>query len=1049
MLRKQGIDISFAKGLDTKTDPKRLTIGNFLSLQNSVFDTGGQLKKRNGFKHIANPTLFSQTSRYSYLTTYNQNLVALGTSLIAYNKANDVWPNATASPIEPMNINTLAAVRNNLNQTAADSAVASNGLICTVYLESTGSSTSNKFLIQNSVTGQIVVAPTNIPDFSGTVAGGMRIFILGNFFIILYRCTITGTQHLRYIAISISDPTQITSPADIASQIVDSATVAWDGFVYSDKLYIAYNTTSGGQAVKITYLTTALVVASAKTFAGQIATMMSVAVDSTVRSAPVIRASYYDSAGSTGYTFSVDQNLNTILAPTQFISSGAYLNIISASQATFGGLRIYVEKQNDYPFTTAPAIPTHYIESFFVTSTGTVIGPDVTIRSVGLASKAFKLDQDSSIIYFLAAYQSSYQPSYFLVKSGSTESFPDAPMRLAYQNGGGYLTTGLPNVSVLDTIAFVPYRFKDLIEAVNKETNPPSGTQVGGIYSQTGINIASINFSTDYINTSEIGKTLNFGGGILWTHDGQYPTENNFLLYPDMDTANPAEAAIWSATGGSIAAKPDSVTNTKAYYYVVTYEWTDNTGNAYRSAPSVPIWVTTTGSGTSGSITLKIPTLRITYKVGTRPAKIVIYRWSVAQQNYYQVTSISSPTLNDTTVDYITYIDTSADATILGNNLLYTTGGVIENIAPPSFNLVTLFDNRLWLVDSEDQNLLWFSKQVIEATPVEMSDLLTMYVSPTTGSQGSTGPITAIAPLDDKLIIFKNNAIYYVNGSGPDNTGANNQYSQPIFVTSTVGCANQKSIVFMPQGLMFQSNKGIWLLDRGLNTSYIGAEVEEFNTAVVNSALNIPETNQVRFSLDTGVTLMYDYFYQQWGTFTGIPMVSSCIYDGVQTFIKDNADVFQENPGSYLDGSLPVLMQFTTGPIRLGELQNYQRAYTMFLLGSYKSPHKLYCTITYDYDQNPSQADLLVPDNYSTNYSDGLEQSPYGQQQQYGGMGHLEHFRIFLQRQRCMAVAFSVQEIFDPTLGVEAGAGLTLSGINVVCGFKGTWSTISSTKSYG
>lgn len=206
---------------------------------------------------------------------------------------------------------------------------------------------------------------------------------------------------------------------------------------------------------------------------------------------------------------------------------------------------------------------------------------------------------------------------------------------------------------------------------------------------------------------------------------------------------------------------------------------------------------------------------------------------------------------------------------------------------------MTLFDTRLWLVDAEDQNLLWFSKQVIENTPVEMSDLFTFYIPPTTAAQGSTGPITALAPLDDKLIIFKSNAIYYINGTGPDNTGANNNYSQPIFITSTVGCANQQSIVFMPQGLMFQSDKGIWLLDRGLGTTYIGAPVEQYNSGLVESAQNIPETNQVRFILNTGVTLMYDYYYSQWGTFVNVPAISSCIFQNLHTFINSYGAVIK------------------------------------------------------------------------------------------------------------------------------------------------------------
>ncbi len=349
-------------------------------------------------------------------------------------------------------------------------------------------------------------------------------------------------------------------------------------------------------------------------------------------------------------------------------------------------------------------------------------------------------------------------------------------------------------------------------------------------------------------------------------------------------------------------------------------------------------------------------------------------------------------------------------------------------------------------MDSEDRNLLWFSKQVIENTPVEMSDLFTIYVPPTTAAQGSTGPMTAISVMDDKLIIFKRNAIYYINGAGPDNTGANNQYSQPIFVTSTVGCANQKSIVFMPEGLMFQSDKGIWLLGRDLQTVYIGADVEQYNDGLVESAQNIPATNQVRFILDTGFTLMYDYFYHQWGTFQGVPAVSSTIFQELHTFINSYQEVYQESIGSYLDGSLPVLMSFKTGPIRLGELQNYQRAYFFYLLGTYRTPHKLVINISYDYSNDPSQSVILSPNNFAPNYGDS---SPLGQGTPLGGPPTLEQFRIFFENQRCQAFSISLQEIYDGTFGVPAGAGLTISGINAVCGFKKGYVPIPSAQSYG
>lgn len=1099
MLVKQSLDVSFIKGIDTKSDPKRTPIGGFKSLENTIFTKGGLLQKRNGYQQFS-----SLPNDATYITTLNDNATAIGTSIAARNASNDSW--VSKGSIDPLSIDTLPLIRNNLNQTACDAAV-SNGLVCLAYLESDGSTTTNKYVIADAVTGQNIVSPIAIPVASGSVSGGMRVFVLGRYFIIVFTNTITATAHLQYIAISIASPTTVSANTDIASAYISATTLSWDGYVANNYLYIAYNTTSGGQAIKVTSLSSSLNLTTAKTFLGYKATIISLTADTTNPTAPIVYVTIYRSDTNASFFFVLDQNLNTILIPIVIpIVPVVMLNITSA--AVNGTCKIFWEETVNYSWAS---IPTHFIRSVSVTPviitsysvfaafaasitvsnnagltngmyivdlttpaniggavTFTIVGSVLTlsdttngasasspgdqlgfatvssvttiVRSVGLASKAFVVDD---VIYFLASYQSTYQPTYFLINgSTSLSSAPIVVAKLAYENGGGYLTTGLPGVTVSDTTAYISYRFKDLIQAVNKNTNVASGTQTAGIYSQTGINLSTFTIGTQNLYSVEIAKDLHMTGGFLWMYDGYLPVEHNFFLWPD------TFSAVWSATGGNIVAKPDGATNTNAYYYQVTYEWTDNQGNAYRSAPAIPVSVTTTGSGSAGSVALKIPSLRLTYKV-SNAVKIVIYRWSVAQQSYYQVTSITVPTLNSTTVDEISYTDTLADATILGNNLIYTTGGVVEDVNAPGSNVLALYDTRLWLVDAEDKNLLWFSKQVIEATPVEMSDLFTMFVPPTTGAEGTTGPISALFPLDDKLIIFKNNAIYYINGSGPDNTGANNQYSPPIFVTSTVGCANQKSIVFMPQGLMFQSNKGIWLLDRSLATSYIGAPVEDYNEAIVLSADIIPETNQVRFALDTGITLAYDYYYGEWGTFTGVPAISSCIYQGLHTFIDSYSRVYQESPGVYLDGSRPVLISFTTGPLRLGDLQNYQRAYFFYLLGQYFSPHKLQVSISYDYSDSPSQSVLLTPINYAGTYGTGALNSPYGQGTPYGGPGNLEQFRVFLERQRCQAFAITVQEVYDSTYEVPAGQGLSLSGINIVMGFKGKFPTLPSNISFG
>ncbi len=1024
MIQKQGVDVSFAQGLDTKTDPKRVQMGKFVRLVNSVFDVGGELKKRNGYAKLSS----LPDTTYSYLTTFNGNLTAIGPDIAAYNDSNASW--VAKGMIEPLSLSTLPLIRNNLNQTAADSVVAPNGTVCTVYLESDGTSTFNKYVIADAVTGQNISAPALIPVASGTVSGGMRVFVLGNNFVIVFTNTIAGSPHLQYVTVACNNPTLVGPNTDIASGYTPASTLSWDGYVVNSSLYVAYNTTSGGQSVQIVRLSTSLVQYGPTVFAGAVATMVSVTADATNPTSPIIYINYW--ASPTGHTAAVDQNLNVVLAPVTSIPTVVLLNLTSAAQN--GVCTLFAEVENFYLFD--PTLPTNYVEKVTVTQAGTVAAPIISVRSVGLASKAFIIE---GAIYYLSVYASPYQTTYFLINgSESTQDAPVIAAKVAYGNGGGYLTMGLPSAVTDGDTTHIAYRIKDLIAAVNKDTDVPTGTQVNGIYSQTGINLSNFEFGTEGLDTSEIATDLHITGGLLWMYDGYLPVEHNFLLWPDTDQDLPTATATWAATGGSIAAQPDGATNVDTYYVQFTYEWTDNQGNAFRSAPSIPIAVTTTGSGNTGIITYNIPTLRLTMKTAN-PVKIVAYRWSVGQQIYYQTTSITAPLLNQTAIDYLTFTDTSSDAMILGNNILYTTGGVVEDVAAPASNILSLFDTRLWLVSSEDPNLLWYSKQVIEATPVEMSDLFTIYIPPTTSTEGTTGPITALAAMDDKLIIFKENAILYISGTGPDNTGANNQFSPPVFITSTVGCTNQKSIVLTPTGLMFQSNKGIWLLDRGMNSNYIGAPVEEFNASLVNSAVNVPATNQVRFTLSSGQTLMYDYFYAQWGTFEGVPAISSCVFEGMHTFINSYGAVYQEEIGNYLDGSNPVLMSFKTGPLRLGELQHYQRAYFFYLLGTFISPHKLQMLLYYDYADSPSQSTIISPTNYSTPYGSGPSQSPYGQGTPYGGGSSLESWRIFLERQRCMAFAIEIKEIFDPSYGTVAGAGLTLSGLNVVMGFKQQW----------
>lgn len=1014
-LQKHPLNISFQKGVETKTDPFQLPMDSFALLHNSEFTTVGRLTKRNGFSNITTLPITAQTN----ITTLNDNLVTTGSNLYAYNKDNEVWINKGIT--QPVQLSTRAVTRTSTAQTGADSAVATNGLLCAVYMDSSDS----YYQISDASTGQQILARVELE----ATATNPRAFTVGNYFIVTYMATLGSTPTLRYVAIPIFNPAAPIVPATIDSS-VSAITDGYDGYSANNTLFLAWSGSS--TSVRVGFLTATLIVAPpAIITTSSVSSLVSVTVDTT---ALRVYVTYY--GGTTGRSASFTYNLGPVMTSTTTISQ-ANLSTLTSLYLS-GNLNIFYEIVNSVAQlnnTDQNYLQKTTIAPSATTGAGTPGSTSVMLRSVGLASKAF---QQNGLIYMLAAYgqaSSSNQPSYFLIDENGV-----VYMRLAYANGGGYESSQvLPNVSVLNGTYLIPYLYKDFLTSVNKTTS--SALPSAAIYTQTGVNLAEFTINNSQQYSSEIAGSLHLTGGQLWQYDGVLPVEHNFQVWPEDTTATIA------TTGGFITSQP--------YFYQFTYEWTDAAGNIHRSAPSIPLGVTTV-TGSTNAITLFVPTLRLTSKLTPNSVRIVGYRWSAAQQSYYQFTSVTSPTLNDTTVDYVTITDTQSDSQILGNALIYTTGGVVEDIAAPASVASTLFNNRLWLVDAEDRNLLWFSKQVIEGTPVEMSDLFTFYVAPTSGAQGSTGDITALAPMDDKLIIFKKDAIYYINGIGPDNTGANSQYSDPIFITSAVGCSNPNSIVLTPNGLMFQSDKGIWLLGRDLGTTYIGSPVEAYNGYTVQSAQSIPTTNQVRFILTNNLTLMYDYFVQQWGTHSNIQAISGTLYQSYQTYLNSFGQVYQETPGQFTDGATPVLMSFTTAWINLSGLQGFERFYFGHLLGTYYTPFKLNVGIAYNYNPSPAQSILVTPDNFVSNWGG---EAQWGSGSNWGGgqgdgassdtSANVFAVRLFPNQQKCMSFQMTITEIYDSSLGVSPGEGLSLSGLNLMIGAKRGFRTNRASTSFG
>lgn len=1068
-LQKQSVNLNFSKGLDLKDDPWQIEIGKFLTLVNSVFDVYGRLTKRNGFPSFSH----SPSIPASLLSTFKDDLIATTGSLEAYERTTGTW--LGKGVYFPRSVSVTPIIRNNVNQLGSDTAISSSGLACVAYSETSDYlSFSYKYSVANATTGLSIISPTALAGTSGSVTGAPRVFLLGNYFVIVFVVTIAAVEHLQYITVN-TTTLAVTSAVDITNSFTSNIfSVAWDGVVAGSKLYLAWNGASASGIKMVTLDSSLVLSAVTNPDASHTAFVVGLWAD-TSGGTPVIWVGYQDSGD--GYTLAVGPTLSVLLAATSFTVNTGFTNITGT--ATGAIAKIYCE----YP--TAPSfdatIAERIIRGVSVTQAGSVSGEAIILRQSGLASKAVIYGGASN---FLIARQSAFQSCYFLINSLDLVGFTEYSMaRFAYQNGGGYISnangipTGLPQMVLSGSTFYASYRFKDLIEAANKQTNisalstATNPIQLGGIYSQTGINLSTISLSSTPF-AEEVSNSLNLTGGFLWSFDGTLPSENNFFVWPELplnadgtykgistaatslthscstvsgsnvitSTTSTADvfvgmlAAGTGVTAGSIVIAVNAAAKTVTlnlpctssgsgrtitftgnigagtYFYQFTYEWTDNQGNTFRSAPSVPVTIPTTG--TTSVNTIYVPTLPLTYKT-TNPVKLVGYRWSLLQQNYFQFTSITVPVLNSTSVSYIAITDASNDTSIIGNNLLYTTGGVLENISPPPTDVISLFDNRMWLLSAEDPNLYFYSKEVQENVPLEMSPELTYYVTPVIGDQGNAGPIKASFPMDDKLFHFHANAIQYTNGTGPDSTGANNQYSKPILVNSPVGCSNPRSIVLIPDGIMFQSNKGIWILTHDLQAIYIGAPVESFNSYTVTSAVQVPGTTQVRFGLSSGQMLSYDYFVKQWGYFS-LDSVSSTVYRNLHTSVNTAGTVSQESVGSFIDGaSTAVLMSFSTGWISAAGIMGYQRACWLFMLAKYVSAHTLTIGIAYDFDPTIVQTITITPD------------STLPEEWQFG-----------FQRQTCQAFQLTFTE---GQVGSTTGAGFYLSSLNMVVGLKKTY----------
>ena len=974
VLAKQNIPYILNKGINDKVSDK-LRQGTLKTADNIRLQTSGIIEKRFGVQALgATDSSGSTLSNFEKLGNLNNELLAYANGSI-YSYASSIASWFLKGSRDAVTVRRDDIIRNSYEQSVPSIATK---LGTTVIAWEDGRGGVRASVIDDS-SGHAFISDTSLD----ATATRPKCINIGNALVVFY---VDASNVLKMVEVSAVNPSSFSSPITVGTC---NATGFYDVVSRTDSQAIVVHSTAAGTNLRYAYiLSDSLRVGSSIDGVPNAQTQSALnptsALNAFVSEDGNIWAFYYNSSNGVYYQGVTANALSSNLAETQISAS--------TTNDVYGGFAIYEKTSNNFTIVydrDASSVNDYRLVKAVVTSAGAITTAEaVLVRSLSIVSKQFNSD------YFIAGYNSTneLQDTYFVLDTNG-----QVISRFSATVAGGHLNKAGMNVAVVQDA--------DSNWVTVNQVKTKFIKDEGQFFTKNGIDKATLTFSTQGVLFQQLGENTHFTGGIISDYDGQSVVEHNFNYYPE-------DIQIAETTGGSL-------TTTGTYSYIVHYQWEDSKGQVHRSTTSIPVSITLTGS--NNQVNLTIPTLRVTDKSNVT---IEVYGTTNNGTIYYRLTSFSSPTFNDTTVDSITFNVTDADSVIQDNELLYTTGNVLDNSAPPAAQAITSFQNRLWLGALEEPNKVWYSKEKVDGLAVEFSEALQLPIDP------RGGRITALAALDDKLVVFKETSLFVITGVGPTAVGTGGSYNVQL-ITSDVGAIDANTVVSTEQGLMFKSRKGIYLLNRGLQASYIGAPVESLNDLAMTASVLIEDANEVRFLHSNGQAAVYNYYFGQWYTFSNYEARHAINLNSTFYKIKESDRVVENEVADYYGDRLaPIIMTIETGWFSFGGINGYKRVYELQTVGDYQSNHSASVILSYDFVDSEVERFDWTP---GTNKKYG-EESPYGSETYGGGSANNSWFYRFRpQRQKCTAIRVKIQDRYPDS---NLDKGFQLNGISFLVGVK-------------
>lgn len=920
-LQTQTFNYPFGMGLSTKEDPRALPVPKLSALKNGTFTEAGGIQKRYPMVSVTGATLTIRK-----LAAYNDELIAFtSTEIYSWAPALAGW--VSRGTYLAAKVTERQVFNRTTEQTQCDRAELNNVVVYCWYDQSAAFD-AVFVAAMDKTSGAVIYEPVSL----GSTTMRPRLVALNSKILFVMQDDTATTLSCKALDVSTAAlfrstaegafttiSTDFSSNFDVAKLSSTSAVVVW-------RLNSA--TTSYGYASVTEGLT---VTASTKVrpCTGPIGVAVTAAQDKIAVIRQDTASTIKGDILTSGF---VDSQVSKVISGS---SAANRLAVAFRSVTNSSEYRCYAFWSDSETATAA----TNYITGYNYVDTAGNVGAAATFKNrLGPVSKAF--DHNGSVYVWLSFIQTASGTDYQVQNTNFLYRDDGLLVAKATPSLAGGIESAGGHIASVQSLGSNTFAFASIDRRI-----VPAGSD-GLVYADRGIREVVFTFdSNEARRTVQLGKTLYITGGQVMQFDGQGATEVGFHIAPGY------LAATDSTSGSGLVAG--------SYTYIASLRWDNAKGEIDRST----VVSSSTVSMANNDATINFGNVNTTLKAAAQSrseATMEIWRTPVnpsTDSPYYLVTSKDPNATGSNGFRYndatggagSALTDALPDTTLIGLEAWGESGGVLENLAPPPATVIASDQDRLYLAGiSYDPNLIWYSKTRGEGQIAAFHDALTVTL-PATG-----GDITAMAVLNENLVVFKENAVYVLQGSGFDNLGGGSNFTVRL-LASDVGAQSAETVAVLPRGIMFMSDKGWFLVDRGFNVTFIGAPVEDYNSDTFLAVHVLETQHQVR-CLSSSRILVWDYLADAWSEWEEASRVDAAIWQN-SYYVASTTTLLKEATSHGTD--VTYSLSLTTAWINFGDLLGFKRFTYGEILGEYRSAHRLKIELFKDYDDSTAFQTIL------------------------------------------------------------------------------------------